>query len=162
MSLFADGRYQWRETYFVLFDRKDRPKEAAVRKAFDDLKKKVELQSLECDDEGFLESLTILSHADASGMDVTYLDDEEVQEQITEIKRSFRGEKLTAEQQAKLAKISASNARYDVFHFEELGDGFLDEEDEGALDPTTLLAVLARLAKLCHGVSLDPQGGDLG
>ncbi len=31
MSLFADSRYQWRETYFVLFEKKGRPKAADVK-----------------------------------------------------------------------------------------------------------------------------------
>jgi hypothetical protein len=26
MSMFEDNRYRWRETYFVLFDAKNRPK----------------------------------------------------------------------------------------------------------------------------------------
>jgi hypothetical protein len=32
MSLFEDGRYQYRETYFVLFDHKNRPKSSDVER----------------------------------------------------------------------------------------------------------------------------------
>ena len=36
-----------------------------------------------------------------------------------------------------------------------------DEEDDGFLDPGTLLLVLNKLAKLCQGEALDPQTGEL-
>ena len=35
------------------------------------------------------------------------------------------------------------------------------DEDEGPLDPGTLLLVLSKLARLCHGEALDPQTGEL-
>jgi hypothetical protein len=81
MSLFADSRYQWRETYFVLFDRQHRPLAADVQKTLSELGK-LELQELQGDAEGFLESLTVLSHADAAGMDITFVTGEEVKDQI--------------------------------------------------------------------------------
>ena len=40
-------------------------------------------------------------------------------------------------------------------------NGLPDEEDDGPLDPGTLLLVLNRLARLCHGETLDPQTGEL-
>ena len=158
MSLFADSRYQWRETYFVLFDRQHRPSAAEVRKSLSELGK-LEVQEVQGDEKGLLESLTVLSHADSAGMDITFVTGEEVKEQIVELKKEWKGQKFTPDEQAKVQRALAANARFDIYHFEEIGDSFLDNEEDEILDPATLLLVLARLARHCHGVGIDPQAG---
>ena len=158
MSLFADSRYQWRETYFVLFDKQHRPSAADVRKSLSELGK-LEIQEVQGEEAGLLESLTVLSHADAAGMDITFVVGEEVKEQIVELKKEWKGQKFTTEEQAKVQRALAADARFDIYHFEEIGDSFLDNEEDEILDPATLLLVLARLARLCHGVGIDPQAG---
>ncbi len=160
MSLFADSRYQWRETYFVLFENKDRPKAADVKKALAELGSRIQVLHLHATKEGYLDSMTVLSHADAAGMDVTFVTGEEVKEQLTEVKDEWQSRKLDATEKQQLARLLQADSRYDVFHFEEVTD-FPGDEDEGPLDPGTLLLVLTRLAKLCHGLSLDPQSGEL-
>lgn len=159
MSLFADTRYQWRETYFVLFDRQHRPTVAAAQKALADLSGKVQVQEAQGDETGFLESVTILSHADAAGMDITFVGGDEVKEQIAELKKEWKGQTFLPEDLPKVQRALAANARFDIYHFEEIGDSFLDNEEGDILDPATLLLVLARLARLCHGVGIDPQAG---
>jgi hypothetical protein len=159
MSLFADSRYQWRETYFVLFDKKHRPTAAAVAKALADLAPKVEVVDVQEATGGLLESATILAHADAAGMDVTYVEGDEVKEQIAELKKEWKGQTFTGAEKTKVEHALAATARLDVYHFEELGDDFLEEQQEDHLDPAALLTVLAKLARLCHGVSIDPQSG---
>jgi hypothetical protein len=160
MSLFADSRYQWRETYFVLFDHKHRPKAEEVQKALAALGPRLEVSELVAGKAGLLESMTVLSHVDAAGMDVTFVEGEEVKEQITQLKEEWRGKKTTDKEKAHLERALHADARFDVYHFEEVS--FLpDEEDDGPLDPGTLLLVLNRLAKLCHGEALDPQTGEL-
>jgi hypothetical protein len=158
MSLFADSRYQWRETYFVLFDRQHRPSAADVRKSLSELGK-LEVQEVQGDEKGLLESLTVLSHADAAGMDITFVGGDEVKEQIAELKKEWKGQKFPPDEQAKVQRALAANARFDIYHFEEIGDSFLDNEEDEILDPATLLLVLARLARHCHGVGIDPQAG---
>jgi hypothetical protein len=158
MSLFADSRYQWRETYFVLFDRQHRPSAAEVRKSLSELGK-LEVQEVQGDEKGLLESLTVLSHADAAGMDITFVSGDEVKEQIAELKKEWKGQKFPPDEQAKVQRALAANARFDIYHFEEIGDSFLDNEEDEILDPATLLLVLARLARHCHGVGIDPQAG---
>ena len=158
MSLFADSRYQWRETYFVLFDKQLRPSAADVQKSLSELGK-LEIQEVQGEEKGLLESLTVLSHADAAGMDITFVVGEEVKEQISELKKEWKGQKFTPEEQAKVQRALAADARFDIYHFEEIGDSFLDNEEDEILDPATLLLVLARLARLCHGVGIDPQAG---
>jgi hypothetical protein len=160
MSLFADSRYHWRETYFVLFDRKQRPRAADVRKALHDLGPRIELKELAEDDDGYLDSMTVLSHADAAGMDVTYVEGEEVKEQIVQLRQEWKGKRASAGEKPHLVRALHADARYDVFHFEEISD-IPDEEDDGPLDPGTLLLVLNKLARLCHGEALDPQTGEL-
>jgi hypothetical protein len=159
MSLFEDSSFQWRETYFVLFDVKQRPTVAAVKKALQELKTGFVISDSTESEDGKLEAMTVLSHIDSSGIDITYIEGEEVAEQLVELKKEFRGQQLTAEEKLKYERMLQANARFDVFHFEELGDSI--DDDDGPLDPGTLLLVLARLAKLCHGVAIDPQSGGL-
>ncbi|HEX5106698.1 MAG TPA: hypothetical protein VFV87_22915 [Pirellulaceae bacterium] len=160
MSLFADGRYQWRETYFVLFDHKHRPKAADVQEAIAALGPRLEAHEIVANKAGLLESMTVLSHADAAGMDVTYVEGEDVKEQIAELKKEWRGKKASAKEKPHLERVMHADARFDVYHFEEVS--YLpDEEDDGPLDPGTLLLVLNKLARLCHGEALDPQTGEL-
>jgi len=162
MSLFADSRFQWRETYFVLFQQKHRPQAADVEKALGEIGEKIALVDVAADEDGLLESLTILAHADSAGMDVIYVEGEEVEEQVVELRREWKGQLIASGDKAVLERMKECDARLDVFHFEELGDSFLDEDsDEGVLDPATLLLVLSKLAKLCHGISIDPQAGPL-
>ena len=92
MSLFADGRYQWRETYFVLFDHKHRPKAADVKRLLAELGPRMEIHELAANDAGLLESMTVLSHADAAGMDITYVEGEEVKEQIVRAAAGMEGQ----------------------------------------------------------------------
>jgi hypothetical protein len=161
MSLFADNRYQWRETYFVLFQQKHRPAVDDVKKALADLGARISLAHLQPTKDGLLESMTVLSHADAAGMDITFVSGDEVQEQLGELKEEWQQRKLDPQEKLRLSQLLQSDARYDVFHFEELSDMLADEDDDGPLDPGTLLLVLSRLAQLCHGLSLDPQSGEL-
>jgi hypothetical protein len=160
MSLFADSRYQWRETYFVLFDRNHRPKAADIKRALGGLGPRLEVHELTANDAGYLESMTVLSHADAAGMDVTYVEGEEVKEQIVQLRQEWKGKKSAAAEKPHLERALHADARFDVYHFEEITE-LPDEEDNGPLDPGTLLLVLNRLARLCHGEALDPQTGEL-
>ena len=79
------------------------------------------------------------------------------EEQLVEIKKEFQGTKLPPDEQAKFEHMLKSDARLDVYHFQHVEDGQDDEE----LDPGSLLLVMGKLAKLCHGVSFDPQSGTL-
>jgi hypothetical protein len=160
MSLFADGRYHWRETYFVLFDRQRRPLAADARRVLADLGSRIEVHEVSTDDEGRLDSMTILSHADAAGMDVTYVEGDEVKEQIAQLRQEWRSKRPGEKEKPHLARALHADARFDVYHFEEITD-FPDEDDDGPLDPGTLLLVLNKLARLCHGEALDPQTGEL-
>lgn len=160
MSLFANSRYQWRETYFVLFQRKHRPTAADVKRALAELGSRIELHELTADAEGYLESLTVVSHADAAGMDITYVEGEEVREQLADLRRQWKRRPAEPRERAHLERALTADARFDVYHFEEISD-FVEDEEDGPLDPGTLLLVLNKLARLCHGEAFDPQSGDI-
>lgn len=159
MSLFEDGRYQWRETYFVLFGQQDRPQAQVVVDSLSQLGPRYELQGVTADDQGRLESLTLLCHHDFSAMDVTYLSGEEVAEQVRELTDEMHGVSLNDGEREKLARLPECDARFDVYHFEEMT--FEPDDDDELLDPGALLIVLERLARICRGVGVDPQSGTL-
>ena len=111
------------------------------------------------DESGNFESLTLRSPDDFSAMDITLVTGDEVLEQIEETVREMAKMTLTEEERKKLDQLAECDARFDVFHFEQL---MLDDDgDDEFLDPGGLLLVLERLAKLCQGISIDPQSGSL-
>jgi hypothetical protein len=156
MSLFENDAYQWRETYFVLFEEKLRPKTKKVVKAVEELGQEYELADVRSDEEGRCESFTLYSPRDYAAMDVSYVAGEEVTEQVEQLRKDLRSMPLTPEEQSKLKILPRCTARFDVYHFEHVVG--MEEEDE-MLDPGSLLLVLERLAALCRGVAFDPQAG---
>jgi hypothetical protein len=157
MSLFENDQYRWRETYFVLFEEKNRPTAEDTVACLKKLGSRYEVTDVRRDDYGRFESLTLLSPMDYAAMDITYLAGEDVTAHVEELQRELKTASLTSAELAKLKRLPSCNARFDVYHFEQIvSDG--DDEDE-FLDPGALLIVLERLAKLCHGVGIDPQSG---
>jgi hypothetical protein len=159
MSLFENGRYQWRETYFVLFAEQDRPSADKVVEELNRLGQHYELKDVAADDEGKLESLTLVSPHDNAAMDVTYLSGDEVREQVRELCEELRGMPLGRDEKKQLERLADCDARFDVFHFEEVT--IEADEDDELLDPGTLLIVLERLTEVCRGIGIDPQTGSL-
>jgi len=157
MSLFEDPRYQWRETYFVLFDEQNRPSAKQVESELKQLGSRYEITGIRTDDQDRFESITLLSPSDFAAMDITYISGEEVTEQIAEFGDEIKNATLTEDEIRKVAKLSKCNARFDVFHFEQV----VDEEEDEILDPGALLIVLEQLAGLCNGVCIDPQSGSV-
>lgn len=156
MSLFGSDEYQWRETYFVLFDARHHPSAEDVVKALTEKDERFKVSDARADEQGRLESLTVRSPDDFSAMDISFVSGEEVTEQIEELTREMSKMTLTDEERAKLKRLSHFNARFDVFHFEEVSQ---QDEDDGFLDPAALLIVMERLAHLSQGVAIDPQSG---
>ena len=158
MSLFENDRYRWRETYFVLFHEDHRPTLEEVESALESLGKRYKIVDTKATPNGQFESLTLLSPADFAAMDVTFIDGEEVETHVQELLKEMKSFSLTDEEKAKLKRLPDCNARFDVFHFEQVLEGDRGEDEE-FLDPGALLIVLAKLARLCNGVGIDPQSG---
>jgi hypothetical protein len=159
MSMFENDQYCWRETYFVLFDARKRPKLEVVRKALARLNSHFTLTNLNGNDQGLVESLTILAPDDFAALDICYVDGDEVVEHRNELLKDLDEGEGTPEERAKRQRLKHCNGRFDVLHFEQVVDFDEEEEADGLLDPTALLVVLETLVKLTDGVAFDPQAG---
>lgn len=161
MSLFDNNLYQWRETYFVYFHAKDRPKLETVEKALKKSEQRLELENATADDDGYLEGITIYAHDSNAAMDIAFLSDEEVAEACEKMVGEMTGDAGVLEDPEKLAKLDGCDARLEVMHFEEMVDFPALDEDEldEMLEPMALLSVLGAIESTCHGVAVDPQSG---
>ena len=157
MSLFSDSKYQYRETYFVLFNSEDCPSAEDVQMVLGSLGPRYEAVNLQKTESGF-ESMTVKSPRDFSAMDIIYTQGEEVTSQIEEIQEAMRNTTLTGDDIKKVMALKEFDARFEIFHFEETATA---TEDDQFLDPGGLLLVLEALAELCNGVALDPQSNSL-
>ena len=159
MSLFENDEYRWRETFFVLFEEANRPTVETTLESLRSLGGGYELAGARPNEGGQFESLTLVSPVDYSGMDISYVAGEEVQEQIQELRQEFQIGDLTEEERVRFERFTGFTARFDIFHFERLVPGTDDEEE--FLDPGSLLLVLENLASVVEGVGVDPQSGTL-
>jgi len=159
MSTFQSERFQWRETYFVLFESSRRPTLEQVKQTLAALPGHFQITDVLADEEGRFESLTVLSPDDFAALDVSYLAGDEVVEQCAALAEEFKPSESV--DSAKLARLVGLDARFDVMHFEQLVDTPSEEESDEMLDPSTLLIVLDALIELTGGVGVDPQSGSL-
>lgn len=159
MSLFENEEYRWRDTYFVLFQSQHRPTAGGTLQALEALGSRFQVQETRCDEEGRFESLSLVSPDDFSAMDISFVCGDEVEEQVATLLNEGKPQQMSKEEQHKWKHLPGCDARFDIYHFERIVLSEDDDEDEGFLDPGGLLIVLECLAKLCHGVSIDPQAG---
>ena len=160
MSMFEDSRYRWRETYFVLFPAKKRPTLNSVTKMLSALNKRFELTNLNADDEGNIDSLTLISPDDFAALDICYTAGAEVLEQSVSLIDDLKKMGVEGPPPVPWEQIKKYDGRFDVLHFEQIAEGADDDsEDDEMLDPSALLVVLAALARHTGGIALDPQAG---
>lgn len=160
MSMFEDSRYRWRETYFVLFPASSRPTLKSVTKMLTTLNKRFELTNLNADEDGLIDSLTLISPDDFAALDICYTGGAEVIEQSATLVDDLK--KLGADEPPPVpwGQIKGYEGRFDVLHFEQIAEGTDDDSpDDDMLDPSALLVVLGALAKHTDGVAIDPQAG---
>jgi hypothetical protein len=159
MSTFEDSRYRWRETYFVLFDAKKRPKLSSVTKTLSALNRRFKLTNLS-DHDGLVDSLTLISPDDFAALDICYTEGAEALEQSAALVEDLKKAGTEGPPPVPWDRIAAYDGRFDVLHFEQVPEDVGDDaEDDGMLDPSALLIVLGALAKLTSGVAVDPQAG---
>jgi hypothetical protein len=161
MSTFERENFQWRETYFVLFDVGKRPSLARVEKALKSLNERFQLSGGTADGEGHFESITLFSPDDYAALDISYVAGEEVREQGQELYKELKPSVADDHERSQLARLPKCDARFDLFHFEELTATVAGDEPDEMLDPSALLIVLEALARLTKGVGVDPQSGTL-
>ena len=156
MSLFEDSKYQYRDTFFVFFPRANRPSLDKIEACLAELGARYEVIKTK-EVEGDFESLTFISPYDFSAMDIVVVEGEEVTSQICELMDEFKTMTLTGDESSKLAQLSECDARFDIFHFEQVEGASEDE----FLDPGGLLLLMEKLSELCDGIALDPQSHSL-
>jgi len=158
--MFEDHRYRWRETYFVLFDAKKRPKLTRVSKEVSALNKRFQLTNLSADSEGRFDSLTVISPDDFAALDICYTGGAEVLEQGAALVDEMKKAGADTPPPVPWEQIKRYGGRFDVLHFEQISEEADDgSEEEEMLDPSALLVVLGALARLTDGVAVDPQAG---
>ena len=160
MSLFENPDYEWRETYFVLFDQAHLPSADRMQSVLQEMGSRIEISNLRKREEGGFESLTLVSPGDFAAMDITSTVGEEVREQLPELVEELRPNCETDEERQQLEKIVNCSARMDIYHFEQknVAAGMSGGGDEMEfMDPGGLLMVLDRIGELCQGVIVDPQ-----
>lgn len=163
MSLFENDEYQWRETYFVLFEKENRPTAEQLETLLKNLNKAYEIRDVRSDDQGMFESLTLISADDYAAMDLTCADNEEICDQILELGREI-AELAGPDELPTIKRIQKCTARLEVYHFEQMvfvGSAGSDDEPDDFMDPGSLLVVLDRIAELCDGIVVDPQSNSL-
>jgi hypothetical protein len=154
----TDERFEWRETYFVLFPSERRPTLKQIETAVRRLGPQFELSGQEADEYDRVECLYVRSPQDHSALEIDYLSGDEVLAQVEEVTAQLRGDR---DQRDKLAKLKTCDARLEVMHFEEIIEDMSSDEMEEIFDPSALLVVLDTLVDLTGGVGIDPQSGTL-
>jgi len=158
--MFEDRQYQWRETYFVLFDPAKRPKLEALKKQLAGQGSRFTLTNCVADKKGLVESLTVLSPDDFAALDISYLAGDEVREEARTLAKELLTPECRGEERAKIERLKQCTGRFDVLHFENVSErSDPASEDEGMFDPSGLLIVLDALVALTDGIAVDPQSG---
>lgn len=163
MSLFENDEYQWRETYFILFDASQRPTAGELETLLRELNDNYEIRDVRENDQGKFESLTLLSRDDYAAMDLTCAEGEEIQSQISELAEELQ-KMAGPDELPTIRRIPEYTARLEIYHFEQMvfvGSSSPDDEPDDFMDPGSLLVVLDRIAEKCNGVIVDPQSNSL-
>ncbi len=160
MSTFEDQGYQWRETYFVLFDQSKRPSLTKISAMLKKINPRFQIMNTTADENDHFESVSLQSPDDYAALDISYIEGEEVTEQAVTLAEEMRYGALDKEERARLGFLKKCNARFDVMHFEErVVESPVGDDDDEVLDPGALLIVLDSLIDLTKGVGIDPQSG---
>ena len=167
----------WRETYFIVFPRDQRPMLKSVASALTEANRRFRIENPEGTEDGLFDSLLVESREDNAAVEISYEVGDAVMEQNLQWAKQFQ-EQLTSDQ---LRMLVHADARLDVAHFERMrpqeydesaeespiDSGFVepfgDEEDEPfeMLDPTCLLTVVETLGLLTDGLTVDPASGEI-
>jgi hypothetical protein len=161
MSSFEDPTLRWRETYFVMFDRRNRPTVTQMEHVLSGLGDRYEVTAMRADKHGRFESVTVRSPDDFSALDICFVAGEEVVEQRDELVNDLKSV-VGPHERSKLKQVEQFDARLDILHFQnvvaEVGEG---EDLDEMFDPSALLVVIDALVDLTSGIAIDPQSGFL-
>ncbi len=157
-----EDQLEWRDTYFILFQQKARPTVPQVEAAITESSRKLQLENLEADEDGMFESVIVQVPQDNAALEISYETGEAVIAQSADLAKQLKDD-LNDKQ---LQRMLKADARLDIMLFERVrndpygADSGDDEEWEGgSLDPAGLINVVNALAKLTHGLPIDPASG---
>ena len=157
MSLFDDSNYRWRDTFLVLFDDEQRPTVELALSAIQQIGK-FEVRNSSESESQHIESITITSNVDLTGLEILYVAGAEVVEETEALVVELTEDAMLLGQENALVQLSTANARFDILHFEKITENSNEPSDDDELmDPGSLLTVTAALADLVNGVAVDPS-----
>lgn len=162
MSLFENSEFQWRETFFVMFEQGKRPTVDQMKSVIEGLGDRLKAENMRMTEDGQFESVTLFAPDDFAAMDIVCTVGEEVIEQLPTLIEELEPHMLDAEEKAQLKTIMNCSARLEIFHFEQ--HTFTAPEDgldANVMDPGGVLIVLQRLNAICDGVVVDPQSSSV-
>ncbi|TWT77808.1 hypothetical protein Pla123a_16040 [Posidoniimonas polymericola] len=158
-----DDELAWRETYYVLFQRHERPTLTQVEAAIGSTGSRLEMENLNANDDGLFQSVLVQAPEDNAALEVSYEEGDAVMEQSAALAKTLQKQ---VDSQV-LAQLLRADARLDVMHFERMDEAAtfsMDEPDDialEALNPATLLGVVEALASLTGGLAIDPAAGEV-
>lgn len=156
----TNGELEWRDTYYILFQRENRPTLQQVEAVISDATKRVKLENLDADEEGLFESVLVQAPEDNAALEISFESGEAVVEQSLALAEHLKDDDSFESDQ--LAALLRADARFDVMHFERLVDEYTTDDEDGmpeALDPASLLQIVDVLARLTDGLPIDPGSG---
>jgi len=160
MSMFERRDYRWRETFFIVFAPEKRPQAQRVVEALRGLSEHYTVENVQANEQGEIESLTLLAPEDNAALDVSFASGPEIVEEQKNLIEEMQPLVVDKQERRRLAKIAEWEARFDVLHFEHVeADSAADEALDETLDPGALLLAVDVLAELTGGVAIDPQSG---
>lgn len=120
MSLFEDDRYEWRETYFVLFPSTRRPSLREVHNALGKLYPNIRLRDSQSDEEGNLEILSVISTENCAGIDIIYQQGESVTYEMNALIDEIEKQTSSMKSIETLEKARFYDAKLEILHFEQV------------------------------------------
>ena len=162
MSLFENSEFQWRETFFVMFEQGKRPTLNQIQSVIEGLGGRLQAENMRSTADGEFESVTLYAPDDFAAMDIICTVGEEVIEQIPNLIKELEPNMFDEEEKAQLLAIKRSTGRLEIFHFEQhTFTAPEDGVDSNVMDPGGVLIVLQRLNAICDGVVVDPQSSSV-
>ncbi len=163
MSLFDNPEYRWRETYLLFHKKKQRTSADKLRQAISGIRGSYQIEQLVANENGEFDSATVFAEEAFSAIDMSYVEDDQIQEQIIEIQSEMKEVLEDPEDLAKLESLGEYDARIDLLHFERLTGDFTDDEEDlnSCFDPAALLAVAEKWTLLTGGICLDPASATI-
>ncbi len=159
MNQENEQQLEWRDTYFILFGRADRPTREQVKLAITEAARRITLERLKADEGGFFDSVVVQAPEDNTALEISYEEGSAVIEQSAELAKGVQDDAEAGQ----LAQLLRADARLDIMHFERVTEiPFGEEEEEWggeAVDPTSLLAIIDALVQLTDGLAIDPASG---